>query len=383
MSMNAHYRNRIHVITLALILTALLSQNVFAQTARGATVGGLLSQQLLQQYADTEKRINTLHAKAAVIINGRQDDCRYHECVIDLQQKKFWWLQSDSPELNFDRSTRRYMESIVYATSRLSSSFSQREEELTLDYHDDRDTIEWDIALSQTPFGAPLHFYELLQVPKPANTFVASRPLNMKEEDEVKYVILSMEHERCLFEVWLDPQHDYAVKKFSFNAEKGNDFAHGIGTYLYEVHEYGPKEEFYFPRKILIERSEHEREALIRIPGGESEKSILRGRTVKSEIRFYDVETNPKLVESSFRLKKEPPNYTTVVALNKFQIEHVWLDGKVVPYTDELALARVRGHGFKPSVREPRFWMMGAGIIMIVIALVLKVREYHAKRKGG
>ena len=90
-----------------------------------------------------------------------------------------------------------------------------------------------------------------------------------------------------------------------------------------------------------------------------------------------------RYTDKDFKIKKTIPNYTEVFTQDAIQIKHIWLDGRIVPLTDELALAlaRARGHGFIPGVREPRFWMMALGIVMILFALGRMAYKYF-KSKG-
>ena len=85
--------------------------------------------------------------------------------------------------------------------------------------------------------------------------------------------------------------------------------------------------------------------------------------------------------DNDFRIKRKIPNYTEVYMQDAAHIQHIWLDGKVVPLTDELALARARGHGFIPGVREPRFWLMTLGIAMILIALGRMAYRYFTGKE--
>ena len=137
-----------------------------------------------------------------------------------------------------------------------------------------------------------------------------------------------------------------------------------------------------FPKSYILEMESQFQQLVF---SEEEKKPVPTRLHTRSRCRvvFSQISVNDIIPTKNFSFTTEVPNYTKVIVEDVPQIKYVWLDGKVVPYTDELALARVRGHGFKPGVREPRFWMMGAGILMIVIALVLKVREYLAKRKGG
>jgi hypothetical protein len=76
------------------------------------------------------------------------------------------------------------------------------------------------------------------------------------------------------------------------------------------------------------------------------------------------------------------PNYTSVSMQDVLQIDYIWMDGKIVPLTDELAISRIRGHGFMPGVRESRFWMMIFGIILLVLAIIGQIWKYLNRRKS-
>jgi hypothetical protein len=58
------------------------------------------------------------------------------------------------------------------------------------------------------------------------------------------------------------------------------------------------------------------------------------------------------------------------------QIEYVWMDGKPVVKTDEIALRIARGdYGFMPGPQNPRFWFMALGIFLFLLGGGLKVRS--------
>jgi len=48
-------------------------------------------------------------------------------------------------------------------------------------------------------------------------------------------------------------------------------------------------------------------------------------------------------------------------------IQHMGLDGKIVPKTDENMLKLLRRHGFVPGPDSPRFWFISIGIVLILI----------------
>jgi hypothetical protein len=379
-------RNRLFVKLLTLIFALFLPQCVFAQTTRDTTSEELTSKQVLQHYTDSAKRLKTFHAKAAVVAirNEKRSASYYHQCSVDLQQKKFSWIWGDKPEFEFDQSTR-YTEGIVDTVSHLTALLDESGNKLVVNYQDDFTPLQWDNLFSQIPFGPPLHYHELHGVSKPLYTIVESLPWTMQwqEDGGVKYAVLSAESQKCHFEMWCNPQNDFALKKFVFHSVENNELAAGIKNYTYEVQEFSTTKEFCFPKKITTEVSWYEIEGVGQWPGEEPKKMTIPARTVKNEISFYDVEINPQFTESTFRLKKMPPDHYPVTVINKFQIQHVWLDGKVVPLTDELALARARGHGFIPGVREPRFWLWALGIAMILYAFGHQTYLFFKRRRGN
>jgi hypothetical protein len=77
-----------------------------------------------------------------------------------------------------------------------------------------------------------------------------------------------------------------------------------------------------------------------------------------------------------FSFKTKIPDGTKVVLFDAQQIQYVWMDGKIVVKTDEVALAIARGgHKFIPGPDQPRFWMMALGIIMMLVGGGLKLRD--------
>ena len=74
------------------------------------------------------------------------------------------------------------------------------------------------------------------------------------------------------------------------------------------------------------------------------------------------------LSEKDFQFSLNLPNGTSVHMQDARQIQYIWLDGKIVPKTDEAMLAIARGgHKFMPGPDSPRFWLMAIGIILILI----------------
>jgi hypothetical protein len=101
-------------------------------------------------------------------------------------------------------------------------------------------------------------------------------------------------------------------------------------------------------------------------------------RTTKSDITFSKVVFNKNFRDQDFEIGRliKIPNGTPVSMNDAPQIEYVWMDGEIVPKTDEVALAIARGgHKFIPGPQEPRFWLIALGIIMMLLGGGLKLRD--------
>jgi hypothetical protein len=101
-------------------------------------------------------------------------------------------------------------------------------------------------------------------------------------------------------------------------------------------------------------------------------------RTTTTHAVWSDVSFVKKDVASNFKLEQfiKIPNGTEVHVRNALQIEHVWMDGEIVPKTDEVALRIARGdHKFMPGPKEPRFWFIALGIIMLLLGGGMKLRD--------
>jgi hypothetical protein len=100
-------------------------------------------------------------------------------------------------------------------------------------------------------------------------------------------------------------------------------------------------------------------------------QKVLKGKgTVKIDNITITDNSNP----TPFSFKTKIPNGTKVVLYDAQQIEHVWLDGKIVPKTDEVMLAIARGgHKFIPGPNESRFWFIALGLFLMFLGGGLKL----------
>jgi hypothetical protein len=105
------------------------------------------------------------------------------------------------------------------------------------------------------------------------------------------------------------------------------------------------------------------------ITGPDNKELVLPSQMLKWRVDITDIAVNPSLNEKDFSFSIPVPDYTPVIIEDseKRHIKHVWVNGKIVPWTDEAVLAILRGHKFMPGPDEPRFWLLWIGIILILI----------------
>jgi hypothetical protein len=103
----------------------------------------------------------------------------------------------------------------------------------------------------------------------------------------------------------------------------------------------------------------------------------------RNDYSIDNVQIIPSDFASSFSYLTDVPNYTEVTMMDALQIKYIWLDGKIVPYTDELALARLRGHKFVPGVREVQFWLIALGFVLLMLGVGSGVWKYVKSRNNN
>jgi hypothetical protein len=98
-------------------------------------------------------------------------------------------------------------------------------------------------------------------------------------------------------------------------------------------------------------------------------------KSPSNEYFFKNVKIGLPLVETDFDVVEPIANYTEVFVQDDSQIQYVWLDGEIVPYTDEIAMSRLRGDKFVPGIYELRLWLIVLGLFMIVLGIGLKIKS--------
>jgi hypothetical protein len=176
------------------------------------------------------------------------------------------------------------------------------------------------------------------------------------------------------YEVWLDPVRGFMPVRITYQCDDGIDRnLPEYFTFDFQVKSSVVCNNIHVPDSyVLFVETVH----LWNDKGVRN--SIPSKETTQGEIS--NILVGKSYADSEFRIKSKIPDYTEVFVQDAIQIQHVWLDGKVVPLTDELALARARGHGFMPGMREPRFWLMALGIIMMLIGSGMWIYKNFIKK---
>lgn len=192
--------------------------------------------------------------------------------------------------------------------------------------------------------------------------------------------VLTGKNDSIEMEMRLAPEADNAISLFSFTRLPPSRQPNLYDFYRYQVESFQNLNGFFFPKKYVVE---YKREGgKVEIAG---EQRIAPGANSRSVYSLKNIKRKEKASIAPKDIVSKIPDGTEVYMDEVPPIRYVWLDGKIVPWTDELALALARGHGrgFIPGVGSPRFWLMAIGVIMIAVALGVKTREYFKKRRGA
>ena len=201
-------------------------------------------------------------------------------------------------------------------------------------------------------FGRALFHDEFVFLPEvlrslgPNNVTVADRDQNRKE---IRFV-----HQGYRCRMLLDAE-SFALVLFENSG--------GTVSHLCEILEFQNISGLVFPTKFVVTSQ---------MPLGE----------VTYEYSLSDICFNP-LSEEDFRFSLMLPDWTAVYMMDAPQIQYIWLDGRAVVLTDELALDRARGHGFIPGPAEPRFWLVTIGILLILVGGGKLLYDHVKKTRGG
>jgi hypothetical protein len=189
--------------------------------------------------------------------------------------------------------------------------------------------------------------------------------------DEENGILFQWTQDKRFLEIFILPEKNYLIKTFKY--EDANIPLGGIKSYIYRVKEIQKNNDAISPKIITIQRE---------LQGGKGKRDGLvfsiQGQKYDEEIVIDKINYKPKFHNSDF--VSSIHDGTQIYMQDAPQIQYVWMDGKPVLKTDEVALAIARGgHKFIPEPDEPRFWMMALGIIMMLVGGGWKLRDMLKK----
>ncbi|MGL6193800.1 MAG: hypothetical protein ACRC2T_03150 [Thermoguttaceae bacterium] len=214
-----------------------------------------------------------------------------------------------------------------------------------------------------------------------------SNNVSITDLEEDSPVAVSISTDNYMMQISFMPQYGYAIKKLriqrntpvtDLNLLKENS---PYDYYEYLVKEFGETASVYYPKKFSVSIM-----GVQAMYDFDEKKNEYVGKFQKSPTSMvYTIDSfvpDKSLTPAMCAIKTTIPNGTPVYMQDAPQIEYIWMDGKIVPKTDELMLAIARGgHKFMPGVSEPRFWLMAIGLIVIIVAGGIKLRRFLAGRE--
>ncbi|GHT14051.1 hypothetical protein FACS1894170_10680 [Planctomycetales bacterium] len=181
------------------------------------------------------------------------------------------------------------------------------------------------------------------------------------------------------FSVSLDIDHGFITKRLSFK-NRIPDIGK-VTEYSLVTKDFRELRGIFVPQMIEVTQA---------VNGGSLDTPILgQFITVDPKPRHlrYELVNTPEIIsgESVFeQMRKKITDGVPVTLQDAPHIDHVWVDGKIEPKTDEVMLAIAQGdHKFIPGTDEPRFWFIALGVILIVVGFTLKGRELYKKWHSG
>lgn len=100
------------------------------------------------------------------------------------------------------------------------------------------------------------------------------------------------------------------------------------------------------------------------------------------DIELVTLDFNPKFADGDFALSTPIASGTKVNMQDALHLTYVWQDGKAVPAMDPNALAQLRAARFLGGSSSPRFWMVVFTLMVILILLAVKFRQWRLSRPG-
>jgi hypothetical protein len=209
--------------------------------------------------------------------------------------------------------------------------------------------------------------------------------MTQQQDGSIKFQGITQEY---AFIVYLLPEKKYVAKELFFKRLKTTKNIGDFVSIKYVVDSFTEIDKKWFPNNYRCIINYPSGTTSIILPEGaqknspEMKKLIdktsqnIPERMILEKVSFSDISFPTNLTENNIKISIKIPNGTPVSMQNAPQIQYVWMDGKIVVKTDEVALAIARGgHKFIPGPDQPRFWMMALGIIMMLVGGGLKLRD--------
>jgi hypothetical protein len=217
--------------------------------------------------------------------------------------------------------------------------------------------------------------------------FLETNRSNLRVKQEGASVVLTTKSATWELTITLLSEKNYAAESIIAKRLIPGSSPLNRTFYEYRVVHWLHKENRWFPdqyaAKIVYPSGEYQTPPL-----STSDTSIrmvkIDQRNISAKIEFSDISFPHNLTDDDLKISFPIPDYTEVHMQDAPQIKYVWFDGEIALWTDELALKRIKGHGFMPGTGGEwfSFLMAIAGTVMIVIALGILLWRYLHKNNN-
>lgn len=199
---------------------------------------------------------------------------------------------------------------------------------------------------------------------------------------EESLVALHLKWQDVTIKLLLCPSFKYSPRRIEIDDFRKNPNEPYVRFYGIEYSDYKCINDIWFPHVVFMDMKAPSVTISVPKSGGGFSIADLPEENIKRKVVYETVKINDKLTEDDFSFSFPVPDGTKVFDEhpNNRHIEYVWLDGKIVPKTDEVALAMAKGHGFMPGPKSLRFWFVLPGLLMIMAACGLKSYKYFKSR---
>jgi hypothetical protein len=220
----------------------------------------------------------------------------------------------------------------------------------------------------ETNFTIPELFGYISAYPVLENAFIPTFLRNINttvtkdSKNGTELILLSGQKDNMTIKIWLDPAQNFLMHFLEVSQSNTSKTGEMIKKAIV-LDKFIDVKDVKFP--TFYENSSSQVNV--------NDKGIFKN-TISINLDNISITDNSKPKPFSFKTKI--PNGTKAVLFDSQQIQYVWMDGKIEPLTDEVALRIARGdHKFMPGPAEPRFWFIALGIIMLLLGGGLKLRD--------